>query len=504
MVRVYAVLTGILFFCVPWSVRADEAYTPSPLTAADLLKQARAARGTLAPGSYKIVETSHGGGLDETSTTYLEGRDSITHVVAGPFSSAYGTYHDQEWGQDENGTVTLASGFHATANPNAAGLAHPEESASHVTLLGVTTAEPHEYAVDVNPPNGEHQLRYYDSTTLLLDRVVTYGKDRLKHVATYGDYRRAFGVMHAFHAHYSDGRPENDSDDVTTAFVLADAPPAMDIPESRSMFAFGSAQPVILPARFVDKSIIVRVNAGSRGLDFLLDTGAGVLAIDPSVAHDLGLKLYDKRSDTIGGSFDESRTIGPDLAIGEFQISSPVLRVIPIRDSYAAGTAAVGLLGVDFIASSVLGINFKRETVTAYPSFSFAPTAAMIKIPIELDDGIPRVAASFGGVPGRFLLDTGAGTTILYSSYFNRLPHTELLEGEWTSTFVGGEVPMKPYLVRDFSFGGITFRQAGILVPQTSTADIGDYDGIIGRDVLQEYTIFLDYGREAIYLMPNP
>jgi hypothetical protein len=47
------------------------------------------------------------------------------------------------------------------------------------------------------------------------------------------------------------------------------------------------------------------------------------------------------------------------------------------------------------------------------------------------------------------------------------------------------------------------FGAADVYVPTESTFDETDYDGIIGRDVLPAYLIFLDYQTGTIYLKPN-
>jgi hypothetical protein len=520
MVRFCAAALAFCLF-IPSAAWAGDTYTPTTLTAAEVLAKAAAARGQLAPGSYAIVTHSHVGGLDSTSTMYTDGNNVITHDVAGPFTSAYGTYGQQDWEQDENGIVTLDTDFHERANPNARALDNPEDPASHVTLLGVTQTSPAIYAIDVNPVNGEHQILYYSTDTFLLARSITWEKDRLEHVATFDDYRNVFGSMRAFHTTYSDGRPDNDTDTKIVSFAPVKAAIDFHIPANRSILTFPTAQPFSLPVRFIDGTIIIHATINGRGLDFQLDTGSSGMTIDPGVAHQLGLTAYDRRSGTIGGNFDESRTIVPDISIGDLHMHDTVFDEVPITNDFADAKKypdikVVGLLGFDFISNGVLGVDLKDKTLTFYPSGLPSSGAPMMRMPIALDDGIPRVAASFNGVKGSFLIDTGSEPTVLYPHYAQTVPdrwtitpqmattdYSQVDASEYILKYVGGQVVARELQMKDFSFGPLEFAHIYVLVPESSVGELQGYDGVIGQTVLDYYVMYLDYANRQIFLQSN-
>ncbi len=503
MSRLAAILCSVVFavtvVSASTSARADDTiYTPTTLTAMQILHDARKASGDLADGAYERIERTHRGGMDSVTTAYLSGDDYVSDSVRGPFTSAWGGYKGQNWNQDANGLVTLETNFHVAENPDDRALEHPEDPANRVTVLGITQGPTPAYAVDVNPPDGEHQIRYYEVSTFHLLRVVRWSSDRLKHATTYSDYRTAFGDTSAYDRRSSDGRPDNDSETTITSFTKLTAAPDMRIPLSRSLFTFASLQPVVLPATFHGNAIIVRLNINGRGLDFMLDSGSTDILIDPGVARQLGLKLYGKFSGTMGGSFDLSQTIVPLATIGNVQLKNAVFGVAPIGEE-DGGARVVGLLGYDFFASAVIGINFKNQTVTAYPRGTIPTHDPVSEIPAQLDDGVPRVTASFEGVTGHFLLDLGAFRTLLYPSYLAKLPNKINVQQNVGATFVGGNETMSQYTVHDFIFGGVKFGSATLMVPQNSLADMREYDGIIGRDVLEGYALYFDYGRQAIF-----
>ena len=92
----------------------------------------------------------------------------------GPFSISFGQHGGTQWEQDENGAVTIVSGFHASDDPFNAALAKPENVAdSPIRVLGVTSAQPACVVVEVRPQHDLVQRRYYDAKSFLLRRIET-------------------------------------------------------------------------------------------------------------------------------------------------------------------------------------------------------------------------------------------------------------------------------------------------------------------------------------------
>jgi len=46
-------------------------------------------------------------------------------------------------------------------------------------------------------------------------------------------------------------------------------------------------------------------------------------------------------------------------------------------------------------------------------------------------------------------------------------------------------------------------RFASIALPPTASNDDPDYDGIIGRNIMEYYVMYFDYEGHAVYLKPN-
>jgi predicted aspartyl protease len=486
-----------------------ETYDSTSMTAVQILDKADQAEGKLEPGAFVEIDTDRYGGVDHTVTELSDGDDWRTTLDGGGFSSMAGSYQGQRWSSDENGVVALNSNFRATSDPNALALKHPEDPKYRVTLLGVTQTEPHEYVVDVNPPDGVDVHLYYNAQTFLLDRKVRFERDRYQHVTEYSDYRKVFGEMQPWRVHSYDGRPQNDDVDVTVSFDRAAEKPDLRIPDSKPLFTLDGTSPVVLPAKFTPEGIIIQAKIGDRGYDFILDSGASGLFIDPRVTHELGLTPFGRSNQTVGGgNVDFGSVRIAQMSIGPLQMHDVAFTTSPV-DIQAAGARVVGLIGFDFLASAVTELDFKNQTLTLYPRSLFVANAAGMRaqgvraLQLQLDDGIPRVAASIEDVPGNFLVDTGAFSMMAYHDYVSKLPSvtTDPQEAEFDT--VGGT--MRAYLLRltNFKFGGIVFRAADVYEPTTSTFDITDYDGIIGRNALSVYKVTFDYADNLLFLRTN-
>lgn len=480
-----------------------QTYAPATLTAAEILEKATAARGKLEPGAYVEVVHRRSGGLDSTIVSHSNGADELATNTTGRLTSAWGKYRGQSWWQDANGTVLLTTNFHGS-DPNVLAWLHPEDPASRVSVLGVTTDAPPRYVLEANPAGGSDQYRYYDVATMQLVREVTFAKDRHKHVSDFDDFRTVFGRTWAFHSHYSDGRPDNDSDVWTQSFERDASPVSLAIPNSRPLYAMPSA-PVVLPASFSLAGIVVHATIGGRDAAFLLDTGSSSITLDPDVAQSLGVASFGKSTGTIGGEVDFSDALVPRLDVGALQLQNVAVDVMRMSRRID-GTRIVGLLGCDFLAANVVGIDLPKKTVTIYPRGAFDPATvgATGQGAIEVDDCVPRLAGSVESVPGTFIVDTGSFTSMLYKNYLDKLPSKSPAFTRLSSFgAVGGEVPATVYDIADLGFGPILFRHAEMVVPTVSTFDVRNYDGIIGRNVLNECAIFLDYADRTIYFKPE-
>lgn len=491
----------VALLLLPTLAAAAPQYDPSAMTAPALLERADKAIGTLAPGSYVRTYVSDGGGLHTDGTTKISGDDRETVEHSGPFTRAFGTYHGQQWRQNENGVVIRQTGFHDTEDLDANALSRADSSTA-IRMLGVTHDAAQQYVLEVTPLGAPRELRYYDAQTYLLDRIEITGADRRTRVWTFSRYRPVFGELIPYTVRFTDGRPANDTVTTITSFV-ASSIQVPGIPPSRKLIDTSHSAPIPIPATFNYTGIVVPVTIAGTSYNFLLNSGADGLMLAPQLAARLGYKLYGLSSTTIGDDQGASQTIVPDLAIGGLHLNNVAFKVAPLNVP-DDNDHIVGVLGLDFWSSAVVGLDFKNKTVALYPASTAPPDASSLGVlPIVIDDGVPRAAASIEGVQGFFKLDTGSSGTVLYRHYFDQLPTKTSMEIVVEILWMGSAVDMAGYTVNDLAFGSTQFKHANVAVPPASTQDDPQYDGLLGRNIMEYYTMYFDYEGRAVYLKPN-
>jgi outer membrane lipoprotein-sorting protein len=492
------IIAGVFAFS---TAQAAETYLPSTLTAQQVLARARAARGHLQTRSYHTVyEESHG---DSTIAMNLfeNGGDYIETYREGDYTWSDGSYGGTNWRQDENGVVTQESGFGISENPFRVALGKANSSDSSIHVLGITTSQPACIVLELVPQPGLLQRRYYDAKTFLLRRVVTSDYQNLPWTYDYDDYRTAYGATFPQSIEYHDQHPENAS--VTRVKLFEPVPVSAvhaAVPASHALFTIAPNSIVTVPAEFTPDGIIVRVTIEGRGLDFELDSGAGDIVLDAGVARQLGLNVSDIHKGDFSGDYTEGRSRAPDFSVGSLHAQNVTIDTIPFSQT-VGDRKVVGLLGGDFFASERVSVNFKNDALAVAPPSKTSPAGTWSTIPIEVDDMVPRAHAKFNAVDGAFVVDLGADETLLYPHFFRQFhPKNQgdvlgQMEG-----IAGDGVDFRQYTFSRFDFGDLAFADASADVTSGTKFEDIDYDGLLGRNILDNFNLIFDYPDNTLYL----
>lgn len=475
-------------FLLAGSPAIAEEYAPPQLSLQQIRAKIDAADGHLQPGRYAILEQDRSAGQTTVVATRIDGDDFSTLEQSAAFKTAYGEYHGQPWEQNANGLVIYRK---RAASPG--GNSTPEK------LLGLTQSSPQEYAIETHLSNERDVIRYYNAATFLLDRKVTRNSDGVVETVTYSDYRKVFGEERAFKWSYSDGRPANDEAGEMIAFTKDASGTSLAPPDSRPLYTL-AGKPVTLPSKFDHHRIAVTLQAEGQSLDFLVDTGAGSLNIDAGALSRLGIKTYGRYEQRIAGDFDVAQAVVPDLAAGGVQMSNVAFDVIP-----DGSEDHVGILGCDFLAASVVELDYRHGTVTLHPPERFdAKALAPYSVPADYSTCVPRIHASIAGTSGTFILDTGATNSMLTHEFAQRVRGLQPLSQQFTFdvSMIGGAVESKMYMASNLVVGAVQFNNASVIVPFQDGLLWGE-DGLIGDDVLRAFTVYLDYANNVVYLKPN-
>ncbi len=269
---------------------------------------------------------------------------------------------------------------------------------------------------------------------------------------------------------------------------------------------------VDLPVRQARGDFIVRVQVGGRGLDFALDTGASGIAIDDDVVRSLGLAHYGSISNAANaGRFASTKAVVPEIGIGELRMHDVVVSTVPHLGADGADYKVVGLLGFDFIGALALKLDYERARVEAIKSDAFVPPSGpgTYAIPVRLGRQIPLADVSLDGALGeRFMIDTGAGGTMLVFDYFARR-HPEALrdalssDGQLQFSGAGGAFETRPYRIAAVRLGKIEFTGFTVYRVTSARSFSGDEDGLIGTGLLQVFTVYTNYRNSMLYFVPR-
>jgi len=502
----YLALVPLAVACFGVASPSPDASPSVPADVVQLRAKIEAARGKH-PVDERIVEAFDQDGRTSTRTTIREGDDVRVREVDGPFVTESGTFGGQDWHQNENGLTVLDQ-------PRRGGEAEERRT---VSLTHITSPIVADVIADLDP-KGDGTKTYVDPAT---SRIVRF--DRIlpneTYVTTYDDFRRTDGYERSWHSHSSDGLKSDDEDVRIVSVETANITPAQVAiaPPRRALVIFpAGTHTVQLPVRLDSQNHwIVRLQVGSRGLDFILDTGAGGIVVDEGVARSLGLTLYSEGSNSANaGRYIESAAIVPQIEVGALKMTDVAVRVIPdVReDDPDSRSTAVGLLGFDFIASVALALDYEHGTVTAtdYDTFAAPTDPAAITIPIRVGGQGPETDVWLDGRLGeRFEIDTGGVGGVLITDLFTRrypgITRTFIPSGNSIElSGVGGDFSALVYAVPDMRIGNTTFKQfSAIVIGSDRVYADGGYDGIIGPELLRYFTVTTDYADSAVYLLPN-
>ncbi|HTJ26293.1 MAG TPA: retroviral-like aspartic protease family protein [Candidatus Limnocylindria bacterium] len=428
------------------------------------------------------------------------GRDERATTTLGPLTYARGVLHGVHWEQNRNGIVFTYSGIHELRDAISDRALHDSVDDRDVRLLGESVPLD-AYVVEVNPPSGRHEWYYVEKRSGYLVRREMVQRRR-RYVTSYDDYHLVDGLPEPSRVRTVDSLG-NEREQILVNRTLDDTPDLRDVdmPASRRVVEFPDKPTTIrLPARFVNGLAIVRVIVGRGAYDFLLDSGAAGIIVDPTIVEQGDLERYGNRIGATIGTFPESTTIVPQMTIGPLRMRNVVARIVPVPFHPDPRTHIAGLLGFDFFADSVVHFEPSRGLVEAINPDGFRPPNDTTAVQLALDDKTATIRARAGGTLARVVVDTGSNRTIFESAFADRADFApddsatlQRLRG------IGGFADAAATRIPLLDVGGIQTHDATV---EVSNTDLGadDLDGIMGTDLLRSYELWLDFPSNTMYL----
>ncbi len=330
---------------------------------------------------------------------------------------------------------------------------------------------------------------------------------------TFGDYRTVAGIPIA-HRVATTGSP------VEGYIQIESAKPATPDPGDR--FRMSTAPPG--DTRFLEDTPneieIRRVRSGHlivhplvNGDDlgwFILDTGAGRLCIDPSVADKLELPKFGAVP-TVGvaGSVTAHYRKASTLSLGPVELSDPVfieLDLAFLEEHF--GVPVSGICGYDLFARTVLELDLQGPSAAIYDPSSFEMEGDVWS-DLVLADRLPSIRCTFEGDRiGLFRIDTGdAGTIHFHTPAVNRLELMKDREvtGHMQVGGVGGMATVALANLDWFTLGGRRYEGVRALFSEDEVGAHASNQtlGTLGSKLFEPFIILFDYQGQRLGLIPR-
>ena len=243
---------------------------------------------------------------------------------------------------------------------------------------------------------------------------------------------------------------------------------------------------------------------------FILDSGAGGMAIDPEVAKSLGANLFGELNlGGIGGVVRSGYFELHDFSLGPVTVKSLNFISVDLKQfSKFFGVDLAGIVGYDFFRRAVMEIDVASGRIAVFDPKTYSNESAEWA-PLLLDGRHPTAVAEFeGDASGRFRIDTGATGTVTFNT--PTVKRQNFLADRETSdnglAGVGGAVSVKMGKLKYFDLGGNKFEN---LTVNFGVGDKGIFAedflaGNIGQDLLKPFRLVFDYDHERLAFVKLP
>ena len=263
----------------------------------------------------------------------------------------------------------------------------------------------------------------------------------------------------------------------------------------------------------IDNRIFVKVMINGHGpFHMILDTGAS-LGVSPEVAQKAGLTA--EGASVTGGvgekSVESANSHVRELIFGPVHLSNLDCDIISTADSpYVFGKIPLdGFFGAEVFEKYVVRHDYQKKELAFYDPQTYVYSGSGESVLLERQGNIPVIRASFDGIDGEFGVDTGARSAlILYGPFVADHHLTEKYQPKFQGVSgwgLGG--PVRSYMVRSQTLKIGKFELSGLIarlsLNKSGATSTNSKAGLIGPDVLKQFTFICDYARHRLIFEKN-
>ena len=273
---------------------------------------------------------------------------------------------------------------------------------------------------------------------------------------------------------------------------------ALPEPDGREVLAFetGRGAPAV-EVRLADRTHVAVVDTGNMGGVTISEAVAGELPLS-------GEPVEVGQARTVSGPFAiQSAPLDGSLRIGAHAVEEPELTIAGPMPGVNLGGGALRDFALTFDQTN------RRMRIVRPPSAIPDGAAARSQLrggasrtPMRLVNGRPAVGVTVGAEEASFVLDTGAGVTVLSPAIIERLGLEATGKTRIGDPANPTSTEVNTYTIPEVTVGGARFFEVPAVDLQSPMiwTGLGDVEGILAFPLFHELLLTLDFPGEEIVL----
>jgi len=163
------------------------------------------------------------------------------------------------------------------------------------------------------------------------------------------------------------------------------------------------------------------------------------------------------------------------------------------------------------VATAVLGVSVPSATAQDLGQYLSGYGYSPVSLG-KLPTGHETLEVEINGVKGRFILDSGAGASVVHTAYAAKYGlNSPTSDDNRTATGAGGHTAISRHPIDSLSLGGavmdqkqVSIMDLGGVVAAIKAATGEEIDGVIGQDILTRHDAVIDISKQTLYLRTTP
>lgn len=257
--------------------------------------------------------------------------------------------------------------------------------------------------------------------------------------------------------------------------------------------------------------IKVKVNNSDELLNFVFDTGADGMALNPAVAEKVNLKnVQDRQTAVVGGKTEVKFSRGNTVHFPEgLSLKNQNLVVFPGMDE-----GMDGIIGGGVLRQYSTKIDFDKGVIELYDFNSYKPSKDAIALEMDYNTGLPVIPIHFDlenkeeQQEAQIVFDTGAGySLIFFGPYVGKHGLLEGFQPDYHSVnySMGMATPIEVGSLESLRVGNTELKEVMVSLQKHDPAkgNWTDNSGSFGLELIHKFNVTLDVLHRKLYMEPN-